>query len=169
MLQSAIYTLLVTCCCFAQVDPSHKDSFAPDYVDETWNRMSLLQKSELSGDLTPEFVRTSLVSKYVIERKAALVWVCRTRSHAFTADVARCIHDDVESVRQLALRTLLVVGDPDAKPIILETLGDMPDVENNSGDTRRALADMLAYRGLPSELALLNMSQRKQWLTEFDH
>lgn len=168
MLQSVIYTLLVTSCCFAQVDPSHKDPFAPDYVDETWTRISLLQKSELSGDLTPEFVRTSLASKFVIERKAALVWIGRTRAHAFTPDVARCIHDDIESVRQLALRTLLVVGDPNAKPIILETLGNMPDVENSSRNTRRALADMLAYRGLPSELALLNMSQRKQWLTEFD-
>ena len=168
MLQFVIYTLLVTSYCFAQVDPLHKDPFAPDYVDETWNRISLLQKSELSGDLQPEFVRTSLASTNVIERKAALVWIGRTRARAFTADVATCISDSVASVRQLAFRTLLVVGDPDAKPIILEALGNMPDLECSTVGDRIALADMLAYRGLPSELASLDISQRKQWLTNFD-
>ena len=88
----------------------------------------MLQKSELSGDLTPEFVRTSLASTYVVERKAALVWIGRARARAFTADVATCISDSVASMRELALRTLLIVGDPDAKPIILEALGNMPDL-----------------------------------------
>lgn len=148
------------------------DIWSPGSGGPVWVRITRLQSVGVKPQVRSTFVTDSCSSDDPVERLAVIAWIGRTRSEKHIPDLERLLADKISQVRQLAFEALLVLDDPLAKKLVLQTIlevDDYSDEELATPSYRRGYSGGLSsvrdnQSALTDLLKGLSLKDRKFWI-----